>query len=204
MEKPISIRTFNRLVDLYQFINHAPQEQTCFSSSDLALCLGVSDILVRKDLNRIGLTGRPKRGFDRGELVHSLGQVLGYNNPSDAVLVGCGRLGRSLLDFDLLKTLGISVVAGFDLTPSKYGHREILPMSKLTSLIKRLHIRLAVLCVPEAEAQTVTDELVNAGVTAIWNFSGATLQVPQHVFIQQEDLRQSAAHILQYLQTEES
>lgn len=204
MEKPIAIRTFNRLVELYQYINLAPSDQLSFSSSDLAEPLGVSDILVRKDLNRIGLTGRPKRGFDRGELVHSLGQVLGYNNPSDAVLVGCGRLGRSLLDFHLLETLGISVVAGFDLTPSTLGRQEILPMTKLASLIRRLHVRLAVLCVPKEVAQSVADDLISYGITAIWNFTGEVLSVPDGVFIHHEDLRQSAALILNHLQAEES
>lgn len=199
MDPPISIRTFQRLVELYQYIDHAPVDQTSFSSSDLAQQVGVSDILVRKDLNRIGLTGRPKRGFDRGELVHSLGQVLGYSNPSDAVLVGCGRLGRSLLDYHLLDNLGISLVAGFDLTPSKLGHLEVLPMTKLTSLIQRLHVRLALLCVPEESAQVSADRLISAGIRFIWNFTPVTLQVPEGVCVYQEDLRQSAARILSAL-----
>lgn len=203
MERAIPLRTFHRLVDILKYVDQAPTEQASFSSADLALRLGVSDILVRKDLNSIGLTGRPKRGFDRQELVTSLEQVLGYTNPSDAVLVGCGRLGRSLLDYHLLDHLGISLVAGFDLTPSKIGHLEVLPTSKLTSLVRRLRIRLAVLCVPEQEAQIVADQLVEAGIKVIWNFTATPLIVPETVSVYQDDLRQSAARVLQLLQTEE-
>ncbi|HHT21296.1 MAG TPA: redox-sensing transcriptional repressor Rex [Tissierellia bacterium] len=202
MRKPIPMRTFNRLVDILKIIEQAPDKQS-FSSGDLALELGVSDILIRKDLNSIGLSGRPKIGFDRTDLVSGLEGVLGYTRQNDAILVGCGRLGRSLLDFSLLDSLGISLVAGFDLTPSKIGRLEILPLTKMPSLIKRLRIRLALLCVPEDSAQATADQLVAAGIQVIWNFTATTLHVPEHVHVHQEDLRLSAAHVLQHLHREE-
>lgn len=204
MRKPISIRTFNRLVDILKIIEQAPSEQGFFSSGELALELGVSDILIRKDLNSIGLNGRPKIGFDRRQLVDSLEEVLGYTSKNDAILVGCGRLGRSLIDFSLLDSLGISLVAGFDLTPSKAGRLEILPVSKLSSLIQRLRIKLAILCVPEDVAQQVSQQLVAAGITVIWNFTATQLNVPDHVHVHQDDLRRSAAHVLKYLPSEEA
>lgn len=202
MRKPIPMRTFNRLVDILKIIEQEPGKDS-FSSGDLALQLGVSDILIRKDLNSIGLSGRPKIGFDRLDLVNGLEDVLGYTHQNDAILVGCGRLGRSLLDFSLLDSLGISLVAGFDLTPSKIGHLEVLPVTKMASLIKRLRIRLALLCVPEETAQATAEQLVDAGIEVIWNFTATKLYVPEHVHVHQDDLRRSAAHVLKHLNQEE-
>lgn len=202
MQKPISIRTFNRMVDILKIIEQSPADKIVFSSAEFAEKLGVSDILIRKDFNSLGLVGRPKLGFNRRELLECLEDTLGYTNPNDAILVGCGRLGRSLLDYSLLTSLGISLVAGFDLTPSSTGRLEILPITKMSSLIRRLRIRLAILCVPEDIAQSVAEELAQAGITLIWNFTATPLQLPEGVTVYQEDLRRSAAHILKHLSEE--
>ena len=61
MQKPISLKTFNRLVDMLTIIEQSPPGQQTFSSNELGRNLGVSDILVRKDLNSIGISGRPQQ-----------------------------------------------------------------------------------------------------------------------------------------------
>lgn len=204
MQKPISLKTFNRLVDMLTIIEQSPPEQQTFSSNELARNLGVSDILVRKDLNSIGISGRPKIGFSRQDLVTNLEHILGYSGHNEAIIVGCGRLGRSLLDFHLLDSLGISLVAGFDLTPSTIGRLEVLPVTKMSSLIRRMRIKLALVSVPENVAQTVTDQLIEAGIKVIWNFTATPLIVPEGIHVHQDDLRRSVAHILQHLDSEES
>ena len=45
MQKPISLKTFNRLVDMLTIIEQSPPEQQTFSSNELARNLGVSGIL---------------------------------------------------------------------------------------------------------------------------------------------------------------
>lgn len=204
MQNPISLKTFNRLVDMLTIIEQSPPEQQTFSSNELARNLGVSDILVRKDLNSIGISGRPKIGFSRQDLVTNLEHVLGYSGHNEAIIVGCGRLGRSLLDFHLLDNLGISLVAGFDLTPSTIGRLEVLPVTKMSSLIRRMRIKLALVSVPENVAQTVTDQLIEAGIKVIWNFTATPLIVPEDIHVHQDDLRRSVAHIQQHLDSEES
>ena len=48
------------------------------------------------------------------------------------------------------------------------------------------HPEIAILCVPAAVAQSVTDLLVRHGVKSIWNFANVTLNVPEDVIVQRE------------------
>ena len=47
---------------------------------------------------------------------------------------------------------------------------------------------MAVLTAPSPSAQDITNQLVEAGIDAIWNFTNVKIKVPDHVLVQQEDL----------------
>jgi redox-sensing transcriptional repressor len=49
-------------------------------------------------------------------------------------------------------------------------------------------VKLAILAVPGMVAQEVTNELVEAGIQAILNFSPLILQVPEHVVVNNVNL----------------
>ena len=61
-------------------------------------------------------------------------------------------------------------------------------MKDLTEQIAVLHPALAVLTAPSPSAQTIADQLVAAGIDAIWNFTNVKIKVPDNVLVQQEDL----------------
>ena len=56
-------------------------------------------------------------------------------------------------------------------------------MEKLATFIRHHGIRMAILCVPGENAQRVAEELVDAGIHAILNFSPAVLQLPESVAV---------------------
>ena len=57
----------------------------------------------------------------------------------------------------------------------------------------RMDIRLGILTVPNAAAQTCANQLVSAGIQGIWNFTSVQLEVPKTVVVQSVDLAQSLA-----------
>jgi redox-sensing transcriptional repressor len=59
--------------------------------------------------------------------------------------------------------------------------------------VRRLKIRLAILTVPNAAAQTCTDALVAVGIRGILNFTAIQLAVPEGVVVQNVDIAQSLA-----------
>jgi len=59
---------------------------------------------------------------------------------------------------------------------------------KLTHLCRRMKIKLGIITVPPQDAQKVCHDLVNGGVSAIWNFAPVHLKVPENILVKNENL----------------
>jgi len=162
------------------------------SSAFLADRMQIEAILVRKDLELTGISGTPRVGFRVRDLVLAIEKFLGWGRVLDTCLVGAGQLGAALLGHRELNQFGIRIVAAFDTDPEKIGSTlhgvTVFPLSRIEELVKRLTILLAIVCVPADVAQAVADQLVQAGIQAIWMFSSVNVTVPEHVIFQREDL----------------
>lgn len=190
--------TLRRLpVYLHLLRRLASEHRPVVSASRIAAELKLDPTQVRKDLAATGIVGRPKIGFDVAALVKRIGDYLGFNNLKDAVLVGAGSLGGALLGFERFNRYGLNLVAAFDCDPDKIGRaiaeRPVFPLEKLERLVRRLRIQLGVITVPAEAAQHVADLLVAGGVRGIWNFAPISLNTPDDVFVQNEDLFASLA-----------
>ena len=120
----------------------------------------------------------PAKPFKVGDVTYaSLSDALkdpNYGN-SDIELTGSYTLTKNAtIDTDTLK-IGKTV----------HDH-PILALSKLPDVFRQNPPEIAILCVPAAVAQSVTDLLVRHGVKSIWNFANVTLNVPEDVIVQRE------------------
>ena len=61
-------------------------------------------------------------------------------------------------------------------------------MRDLRKIVRREHVRIAVIAVPADAAQTVVTTVVAAGVKAILNFSPGAIKVPDDVKLKSMDL----------------
>lgn len=162
------------------------------SSTELAEELALEPVQVRKDLSRTGVTGKPRVGFPVDEAIAAIEEFLGWDNTSDAVLVGVGSLGTALLGYEGFTDYGLNILAAFDADEDKVGTDvrgyRVLPMDELGETVGRLQLQVGIVTVPDSAAQDVIDELVDAGIRGIWNFAPMTPRVPEHVVVQNEDL----------------
>lgn len=147
---------------------------------------------VRKDLAVTGIVGRPKVGYETDALIGAIRDFLGWNNTKDAFLVGVGHLGAALLGHDRFDKCGVRIVAAFDKHPQRVGTaingRDVLPIEKLSDLAHRLHVHVGIITAPAEAAQTIADQMISGGIRAIWNFAPTTLDVPEDIIVQNEDL----------------
>lgn len=131
------------------------------SSTQLGALLGFTDAQVRKDLAYFGQFGYPGIGYRCSELVDAIRNILGTNRDWPMALIGLGNLGRALLRYKGFGHQGFRVVAIFDTDTTKIGKTaEGLPIFALDDLkqqVPQKGIRLAVLAVPAASAQSVAD-----------------------------------------------
>lgn len=169
------------------------------SSSVIGRDLSLDPTQVRKDLEAIGLAGKPKVGFGVADLLRGIETFLGWNRPKEAVLAGAGSLGSALLRYDRFKEYGITIVAAFDTDPHKIGvpigGKEVFLLDSLPGRTLRMGTQLGIIATPPAAAQRVADLMVEGGIRAIWNFAPVHLRVPESVVLQNEDLCHSLASL---------
>ena len=198
-EEKISKATIARMPLYLHFLQEENSKGTQYiSSTVIAQSISVSSVLVRKDLALVSSeAGRPKLGFGVSRLIVDIEKFLGYDNISDAIVVGAGGLGRAFLGYEGFKNNGLNVVAAFDVDKSLVGSivagKPILHVEKLTDFVAEHNVQLGIVTVPKAAAQDVVNKLVEAGIRAIWNFAPTPLRVPKDIVIKTEDLAASLA-----------
>lgn len=197
------------LLRLPYYLNYLKVLQTSgaetVSAPKIAAALSLNEVQVRKDIAFVSsCAGKPKLGFDVALLIRDFESFLGYDNVNEAILVGAGLLGRSLLQYKGFSAYGLHLVAAFDSDPTLtqlrfHGEQKISPMEKLENLCQRMRIHIGIICVPEASAQAVCDRLVACGIRAIWNFAPTHLTVPDGILVQNENIASSLAVLSAHL-----
>ena len=202
--KSVSEPTLKRLPLYHRFLKELPATgRETVSCTDIGLDLDLDPTQVRKDLEAVGIVGRPRIGYVRANVIEGLEQFLGWKNVNDAFLVGAGSMGSALMGYRKFEECGLKIVTAFDLDPSKIGTRihgkHILPLGKLADLAQRMHVLIGIITVPAAEAQAVADLMISGGIRAIWNFAPITLDLPKGIIVENLELFASFALLLRKL-----
>ena len=154
---------------------------------------------MRKDLAAVSGTGKPKVGYAVKELIKDVANCLGSDKTTPAVLVGAGKLGRALLEYDGFQEYGVKIIAGFDCNNrTLYFGRNKLPvysMDGFKEFCDKNGVRIGIITVGSGSAQQVCDEMIKSGIKAIWNFAPCKLNVPDEICLRQENLALSLAYL---------
>ena len=192
--------TLGRLPLYLQYLKSLPAVKgATISATAIAKGLSLGEVQVRKDLAAVSGAGKPKIGYERETLIGDLERHLGYERLTNAVLVGAGKLGRALLDYDGFEEYGVRIVAGFDCNEQAFqigkNTKAILPINDICAYCAEHDVKLGIITVGQGSAQDVCDKLVASGIEAIWNFAPCTLKVPSGVLLKQENLALSLAYL---------
>lgn len=204
--KEISRSVLKRLPVYLAYLKNLPEgSATYISATALASALGMGEVQVRKDLAMVSDGGRPKIGYLRESLVEDISQFLGYDNTTDAILVGAGKLGQALLGYNGFEAYGLNILAAFDVDPiaeKTDDGKPILPMEELETFCRANKILMGIITVPAAYAQQVCDKMIACGIKAIWTFAPVHLEVPDNILVQNENMATSLAVLSMHLQAQ--
>ena len=187
----VSKKLLNRLPGYLNHLKSLPPEVENVSAASISRALGLGEVQVRKDLAKISNTGRRRTGRCKEQLILDIENYLDFASETGTIIVGTGKLGTALLDYDGFDEAGLNVMAGFDLQPTREQTdrgKHIYPMTRLETFCRRYEVRIGIIAVPAEFAQDVCDLLVECGVEAIWNFAPVHLQVPDYVIVKNENL----------------
>jgi redox-sensing transcriptional repressor len=199
----VSKQTLSRLPQYLSYLESLPDTVRSISATGIAAALGLNQVQVRKDLASVSSSGKPKVGYMRRDLIREIKAFLGYDNADEAVIVGAGKLGRALMGYTGFKDYGLNILAAFDADEDVIGEdengRPIMPIEVLKETCQRLNVHIGIITVPAAAAQAVCDQLIDAGVLAIWNFAPVRLVVPEGILVQNENMASALAILSNHL-----
>lgn len=187
----ISKTLMRRLPGYLEYLKSLHGEDCNVSATAIAGALGLGEVQVRKDLAKIAGEGRCRTGRSRDQLIRNIENAMSHTLGQTSILVGTGDLGRSLLEDSILAGSGVSLMACFDLEPRKtrteWG-KPVYSINRLESFCKHYNVGIGIIAVPCESAQSVCDGLVACGIRDIWNFSPASLRVPQGVSLRMPEI----------------
>lgn len=173
------------------------------SSQQMGHDLNLNPAQIRKDLSIFGDFGIKGKGYRVADLSEKLSGILGLDKEIPIVLVGVGNLGAALCRYNRYQQTATKIVGLFDGHPSKigqvHGAYEVLPMEELVGFVRQQDIKMAIIAVPVAAAQSVCDILIAAGIRAILNFAPVLLNVPDGVRVQNSDVTAELQALAYYL-----
>lgn len=158
------------------------------SSTTIAKEINVDASQIAKDLSVLGIKGKTRIGYDVKQLEEALRNFLGFTLSHRAVMIGVGSLGSALIADTGLERFGLEIVAGFDIDPERVGRSimnvPIYHIDTLAEKCRELQPEIAVIAVPVEMAQQVSDQAVEAGIKAIWNFTPYRISTAPGIVIQ--------------------
>jgi redox-sensing transcriptional repressor len=161
------------------------------SSQGLGARLHMTPAQIRKDLSFFGRFGRQGRGYSVSRLHGELQQILGLDKTWLVALVGVGRLGWTILDYNGFTPEVFKTVAAFETDPNLIGKKVsgvlIEDIANLETALKEKKVDIAIVAVPSSDAQTVIDKLVKSGIRAVLNYAPICVRVPPGVRLQGVD-----------------
>jgi redox-sensing transcriptional repressor len=184
----LSLGVAGRLSRYLQVLTQAHKMgKETISSQELAEYTHVNSTQIRRDLSGFGKFGKRGVGYNVDSLVSQIRKILRTSGQHNIALFGAGHLGTAIATSDIFADHGFRVVAVFDTDEDKVG-TEIGPLSvrhntDLRRVVEEEDIVVAVLAVPSAAAQDLANDLADAGVKIIFNYSDALLQVPPEVTV---------------------
>jgi redox-sensing transcriptional repressor len=157
------------------------------SSHELAEYTHVNSTQIRRDLSGFGKFGKRGVGYNVDSLVTQIRKILRTAGQHNIALFGAGHLGTAIASSEIFADHGFRVVAIFDSDSAKVGGRigqhVIRHNDELRAVVEEQDIVVGVLAVPTAAAQGLADDLVEAGVKIIFNYSDALLNVPPEMTV---------------------
>lgn len=197
--------TAKRLPIYYRYLKFLLDAgKTRVSSTELSDAVKFDAATIRRDFSYFGALGKRGYGYDVASLLDFFSKILNQDTLTNVALVGLGNLGQALLNFNFHKNSNMRVSAVFDIDSELINTIQAgVPVYDIADLVNQIHyqrIEIAILTVPQANAQEITDKLVQAGIKGILNFTPLRVTVPSNVRVQNVDLTNELQTLIYFIE----
>ena len=172
----VSVPVIKRLPRYHRYLEELKKMGIVrISSKELSVRMGLTASQIRQDFNWFGGFGQQGYGYNIEQLYNEIGNILGINNKSKAILIGAGNLGHAIATHLNFQNKGFELVSIFDNNPevvgTTVGGLVVLSSDDLEEFCKKEKPDIAILCIPAEYAAENADKLVSLGIKGFWNFT---------------------------------
>ena len=150
-------------------------------SSELSKYVDIKSTTIRRDFSLIGQLGKQGYGYDVDELIEIFSKDLEEHYDEKIILIGVGRLGTAILNYNNWNHVAGEIVCAFDIQPDKRNAepKVNVPVYDISLLKEKMPegCEIAILCIP-GNAQEVVNELYELGIKGIVSFTREHFVVP--------------------------
>ena len=165
--------------------------KTHIYSHEIAKLLHITPVQVRRDIMLIGHSGTLRKGYDIKNLIQLIGEIIDCSHDQKVAIIGIGKLGQALLNYLSESSTKVQITAIFDNNPDKIGKTfssvVCYSIDKLSEILQRDKISIAILTVPPSNAKEIKENLLAAGILGIINYTPVSLNV-EGAFLEEYDV----------------
>ncbi|MBS3545067.1 redox-sensing transcriptional repressor Rex [Staphylococcus aureus] len=185
--------TLKRLPLYYRFVSSLKSKGIDrVNSRAISDALQIDSATIRRDFSYFGELGKKGYGYNIDSLLDFFKSELSESDMIKIAIVGVGNLGKALLTYNFSIHDDMTITEAFDVKEDvigqKIGNVIVKDNDELITTLKKEEIDVVILTTPERVAQKVADELVQAGVKGILNFTPGRINTPSDVQVHQIDL----------------
>ena len=185
--------TLKRLPLYYRFVSSLKSKGIDrVNSKAISDALQIDSATIRRGFSYFGELGKKGYGYNIDSLLDFFKSELSESDMIKIAIVGVGNLGKALLTYNFSIHDDMTITEAFDVKEDvigqKIGNVIVKDNDELITTLKKEEIDVVILTTPERVAQKVADELVQAGVKGILNFTPGRINTPSDVQVHQIDL----------------
>lgn len=186
-------RTVERLSEYRRSLLQCLEEgKTHIYSHELAELHHNTAVQVRRDIMFIGYTSMQRKGYDVRELINVIGEILDSEKGLNVAVIGIGNLGRAVTTYFVGKRSKLNIIATFDVDTAKIDRLisgvKCYSLSRLKEVVKSHNVSIAIMTVPADSAVEVSEQLVEAGIKGVLNFTTVPLNLAPTVYLDEYDM----------------
>jgi redox-sensing transcriptional repressor len=199
-------RTVERLSEYRRSLLQCLEEgKTHIYSHELADLHHNTAVQVRRDIMFIGYSSMQRKGYDVRELINVIGGILDSEQGLNVAVIGVGNLGRAVTTYFVGKRSRLNIIATFDVDHTKIDRVisgvKCYALNRIREVVESHRISVAIVTVPADSATEVTEQLVEAGIKGILNFTTVPLHVPEDVYLDEFDMITSLEKVAYFVKT---
>ncbi|MBR5439273.1 MAG: redox-sensing transcriptional repressor Rex [Clostridia bacterium] len=200
MSKQISANVVARLPKYYRCLKELCENGVArVSSKTISEALNLTASQVRQDLSNFGGFGQQGYGYDTEYLMNRIRDILGLTKSHTAIIVGGGRIGQALANYNGFANENIEVLAIFDIKTEhikNVSNITVHNMSELPQYLKNNKVDIAIISVQKEQAQAVAKKVIENGIKAIWNFAPIDLNFGKGIVCENINMSESLMRLI--------